>query len=275
MDFARYLLTFPIQHARIDGLWLVGGAGCAILLVASRWKRDRLFAPAWVAAACLSIAINSSRGLPQYFVQAGPALALAAGWAVALLWTKQRAVNALALAVVAFGLWRVNEFPKLIDNTWHDTQYLTGRSTRAEHLARYGDRDTRKYSALAVAELADYLRSHTAETDSVYIFGFSSGSYVQAARPSASRFFWSRPVIVGFRDGERGYGVRGLLEDLRANPPALIALQSRDWAPDVDDSAHFFMNTPPLADWLRAHYVAAGGPAGYEMWTRRDIGGRP
>ena len=41
----------------------------------------------WVAAACLSIAINGSRGLPQYFVQANPALALAAGWGGMLAWT--------------------------------------------------------------------------------------------------------------------------------------------------------------------------------------------
>ena len=39
-------------------------------------RRERLVAVAWVAAACLSIAINGSRDLPQYFVQAAPALAL-------------------------------------------------------------------------------------------------------------------------------------------------------------------------------------------------------
>ena len=87
LHFVRYLLTFPIQHARVDGLWLLGGLGCAVLLVGAAWKRERLIAPAWVAAACLTIAVNGSRGLPQYFIQALPALALAAAWAGSLLWT--------------------------------------------------------------------------------------------------------------------------------------------------------------------------------------------
>ena len=266
---AVYLLTFPIGHARVDGLWLVGGAGCAVLLAASFKNRERLIAPAWVAAACLVIAINGSRGLPQYFVQAGPALALAAAWSATLLWSRHRWVNLAVVGLVAFGLWRVNEFPKLIENTWHDARHLLGQTSRTQHLARYGDREARKYSALAVAELADYLRANTQPADPVYVFGFSCGAYVQASRTSASRFFWSRPVIVGFKGGERGYGVQGLLDDLQSRPPAVVALQIRDWAPDVSDSAAFFMDTPPLAGWLLAHYRRVEGPEGFDIWMRK------
>jgi hypothetical protein len=267
-DFVRYLVTFPIQHARIDGLWLVGGAGCAVLL-ASSWRRpERLFPVLWVAAACVSIAVNSSRGLPQYFIQAGPALALAAGWALTLVWTKRRAINVGILLVVGVALWRVNEFPKLVENTWHDARHLAGASSRAEHLGRYGDRDQRKYSALAVAEMSDFVRAHTSPGDTIYVFGFSPGVYVQSGRSSASRFFWSRPVIVDFKGTERGYGIRGLLEDLDQHFPALVALQVRDWAPDVADSAEFFMKTEPLARWLRTHYNRVRGPDGFDVWLR-------
>jgi hypothetical protein len=55
-----------------------------------------------VAAACLSIAVNGSRGLPQYFLQAGPALALAFG--VAAAWARPRLGRPwqlLAIALVA------------------------------------------------------------------------------------------------------------------------------------------------------------------------------
>jgi hypothetical protein len=273
LDFLHYVLTFPVQHARTDGLWLLGGAGCAVLLAASLRDRRRLFPVLWVAAACLSIAVNSSRGLPQYFVQAGPGLALAAAWALTLVWTKQRAVNIAIVAVLALALWRVNDFPKLTDNTWHDAQHLLGRSSRTAHLARYGDRETRKYSALAVAELSDFVLARTRPEDSIYVFGFSPGVYVQASRPSASRFFWSRPVIVDFKGGEPGYGVRGLLDDLTLREPALVALQERDWAPDVEDSADFFMKTEPLARWLQAHYRRVDGPDGYAVWVR--IGTEP
>jgi len=102
------------------------------------------------------------------------------------------------------------------------------------------------------------------------VFGFSCGAYVEAERISASRFFWSRPVIAGFDEGRPGYGVTGLLDDLRRNAPAIVALQQHDWFPDVDDSAHFFMASPPLADWLHASYDPADGPAGFDTWIRRQ-----
>jgi hypothetical protein len=272
-DAVRYLLTFPIERARVDGLWLVGGAGCAVLVAASMRRRDRLIAPIWVAAACLAIAINSSRGLPQYFVQAGPALALAAAWAGAVLWNRRTIVNAAAIALVAYGVWRVNNFQKLAENTWHDARYIAGRTTTPQHLARYGEPNVRKYSALAVENLAEYLRAHSAEGETVYIFGFSAGAYVKADRVSASRFFWSRPVIAGFNEGVPGYGASGVLADLTRATPRVIALQQVDWLRDVDNSSHFFTTHPQLGPWLREHYTPAPGPEGFDIWLRH--GARP
>lgn len=269
LDFGRYLVTFPVNHARVDALWLVGGAGCAVLLVAAFWRKERLIAPAWVAAACLTIAINSSRGLPQYFIQALPALALAAAWAGSLLWTRWKIVNYLAIAVVAFGVWRVNEFTKFAGNIAHDSTFLFGRMSRETYLEKFGDREARKYSALAMHELAEFIRARTAPADRIYIFGFSSGAYVAAERASASRFFWSRPVIVDFRAPDPRYGIAGLRNDLDRTRPAVVALQVRDWWPDVQNSAEFFMATPPLAEWLKAEYEPVSGPAGFETWVRR------
>lgn len=268
LDFVGYLLTFPLQHARVDGLWLVGGGGCAALLFTAWSHPARLFPVLWVAAACLSIAVNSSRGLPQYFVQAAPALALAAGWALTVVRTRRVALNLAMLALVAAGLWRVNDFPALATNTSHDAGRMTGRISRAEHLARYGDRETRKYAALAVAELSDFVAARTQPGDSILVFGFSPGVYVQSGRASASRFFWSRPVIVDFNADEPGYGVRGLLADLARHQPAVVALQMRDWAPDVQDSAAFFLGNAPLAAWLRTHYQRTEGPDGFDVWLR-------
>ena len=264
-----YLLTFPIRHARVDALWLVGGAGCAVLLVAARRGLDRLVPVGWTAAACLTIAINGSRDLPQYFVQAAPALALAAAWGATFLRTPSRIANTVVACAIAIAIWRVNDFAKLVDNTHHDLRFMTGAMTRNEHLARYGDRATRKYSALAMDELGEFMQSHSAPADTVYVFGFSSGAYVRAGRASASRFFWSRPVIVGFNEGRPGYGVSGLVDDLRRNSPAIVALQQRDWYPDVDDSAHFFMTTAALASWLREGYQPATGPEGFDIWMKR------
>jgi hypothetical protein len=274
----RYLVTFPVERARVDALWTVGGAGCLVLLLTAGAGRERLVGPVWVAAACLSIAVNGSRGLPQYFVQANPALALAAGWGAVHAWGALRAhagraAPALALvvgAVVTVGVWRVNQFPKLVEQTAFDAAHALGRIDRPAFLARYAD--DRKYSALAAEELAALVRARTQPGERVYVFGFTSAAYVLADRASASRFFWSRPVIVEFRSGTPGYGTEGLLRDLRQRSPALVALQKKDWAPDVPDSADFFMNTPALAGWLQANYVRTPGPSEFDVWVPRAGG---
>jgi hypothetical protein len=219
--------------------------------------------------------VNGSRGLPQYFVQANPALALAAGIGAVEAWRliKARAgqfapaVGLAAAAIVAIGVWRVDQFPKLVEQTIFDARYALGRLDRTAYLARYGD--DRKFSALAAVTLADTIRDRTRPTDTIYVFGFTCAVYVHAERASASRFFWSRPVIAGFEAGRPGYGVPGLLDELQRRAPAVVVLQRKDWAPDVTDSAEFFMASPPLAEWLEANYVRADGPDAFDVWVRR------
>jgi hypothetical protein len=261
----------------VDALWTLGGAGCLVLLMCAVRGRAHLLAPLWVAAGCLSIAINGSRGLPQYFVQAGPALALAAAWGGTIAWgtafsaLSARAARSLVIVaaiVITVAVWRVDQFPKLVEQTSFDTLYAMGRIGTDDHLARYSDE--RKYSPIAMARLADYVKSHSAPSDSIYVFGFSCAVYVGADRISASRFFWSRPVIAGFNEGRPGYGVEGLAADLRRTQPAVVALQRHDWAPDVQDSAQFFMTTPALAGWLESGYVRDAGPPEYDIWRRRN-----
>jgi hypothetical protein len=271
LHMATYLLTFPVRHARTDALWLLGGGGCAVLLFAWSRARESLVVVAWVAAACLTIAINGSRELPQYFVQAAPPLALAAAWSGTILWNRRWIVNAVAAVVLTIAVWRVNDFPKLAASTRHDARYALGQIDRTQHLEAYGDRATRKYSALAVVELGEFMGARSAPHETVFVFGFSCGAYVHAGRVSASRFSWSRPVIVGFNEGQPGYGVSGLLEDLSRSGPAIVALQERDWFPDVDNSAHFFMNTPSLAGWLQNGYERVDGPEGFEIWMKRGL----
>ena len=275
----QYLLTFPIERARADALWTLGGAGCLLLLAGATGSRERLVPVVWVAAACASIAINGSRSLPQYFIQAGPALALAAGWGGALAWQwiastfgrRARPVAIAAALAVAVGVWRVidAQLPKLVEQTVFDARRALGLIPRDVYLARFDD--DRKYSARAAASLGEYLRVHSTPSQPVYVFGFTCGAYIDADRASASRFFWSRPVIVGFKAGVPGYGAEGMLSELEINRPAVIALQQKDWAPDVADSAAFFLGTPRLSGWLHAHYVRAAGPEGFDLWLRRAL----
>jgi hypothetical protein len=269
-----YLVTFPVKQARLDSLWFLGGLGSAVLIfVALAGLKQRsagLIAVAWVAAACLAITINGSRGLPQYFLQAGPPLALAASIAGAWCWPRLRPWSrALVAVLLVIAVVRIGNFPKLADATMYDLAHMRGETTRREYLARFGRAESGdKYSAEAVADLATYLRDHIAPADRVLVFGFSPWAYVGSGRASASRFFWSRPVIIGFEANRPGYGVDGLIGELDRHRPPLIVLQERDWDPDGPNSADFFLANSRLDGWLQAGYEPAGRLHNFQIWRR-------
>jgi len=279
-EMVRYVFAGPIRHAQVDPLWFVGGVGCLTLLFFIR--RRAVWVPLlWVALACVSIAINGARDLPQYFIQAAPALALSAGMAAAL--TRPHlpaAARWIVVALLAAATWRVGSdpFPKLAANVRYDSEYLLGRMDRRTYLARFGSREIDKYSALGNRDIGDFLASHTGADDTVYVFGYSPGAYVYAERRSASRFFWSRPILVGFNSADPSYGVNGVRTDLARNQPAYIVLQEHDWAPaevkfraaeDIRDSAPFFHAQAPLETLLRTNYHRLDGFInGFEGWER-------
>ena len=272
-DVVRYLVTFPVRHARVDALWFVGGVSCAALLLLSIRDRRLVIAPAWVAAACLSITVNSSRELPQYFVQAAPALALASGVAGAAAWRALGPLSRAALfLLLAVGVVRVNQFDKWVASIAYDFDHARGRTTREQYLSKFGgQRPTDKFSALATWQLGERLRAETAPTDRVLVLGFSAGALVRADRQSASRFFWSRPLLVGFNDGTPGYGAAGLLAELTKWRPTMVALQQRDWPVEGVDSATWFSRQPALQAWLTDGYRQVADTGTYFIWRRRDL----
>jgi hypothetical protein len=142
--------------------------------------------------------------------------------------------------------------------------------SRTDYLARFGgQRPTDKFSALAVAQLGDDLRARTAPSDRIFVFGFSGAAYVRADRLSASRFFWSRPVICGFADAVPGYGPGGLLAELRAGRPRVVVLQQHDWPAERSDSVGYFLHDGRLGPWLRAGYALDRETPMYQVWVRR------
>ncbi len=269
----QFLLTFPVRHARVDALWFLGGGGCAALLALTVTDRRLAIVPAWVAAACVSIAVNGSRELPQYFVQAGPGLALAAGVAGASAW---RALGPLSRAVLivllALGVARVNQFDKWAASVAYDLDYVRGRTSTEDYLSKFGGRrPTDKFSALATWQLAERLRTEAGPADRVLVLGFTPGALVQARRQSATRFFWSRPLLVGFNEGRPGYGVAGLLGELRRARPPLVALQQRDWPKEGVDSATWFSRQPALQGWLAEGYRLEADTGTFFIWRRKDL----
>ena len=280
-----YLFTMPVARARVDVLWFFGLAGAAVLALRSRGQSATLVL-AWIVAVVVSIGVNGARGLPQYFIQAPPALALAATAGLALAWP-QRPWRLAALVVLVAGLWRVGSeptpfwqprlggLPSIASNLAIDVPALTGRTNPRDHLARFSREDGGgKFPTVAVADLAARVRETTSADDPVLVFGFAGGGVLaRAERVSASRFFWSRPVVVEFAREVPGYGSTGLLEELRRRRPAVVVLQRHDWRlgePGVPNSVEFFMANPPLRQWLESGYTLEEDGAAFVVWRRRS-----
>jgi hypothetical protein len=276
-----YSLALPFQRARVDMLWYLGGLGALALALTVRLNRAiSVITLAWLVAVMISIAVNGSRGLPQYFVQAGPALAFAAAAGLSSLWGRGTVARVVVSLLVVMGVWKVGVetpsfaglrwggMPQLVDNLAFDVQYMTGEVDRRQFLERF--KGEQKYDALAVLDLAQRIQDTTEPQDRIFVFGFAPGVYVESGRRSASRFFWSRPVILEFAANRPGYGSRAMLRDLRAGAPAVVALQKRDWDPDVTNSGTFFEQTDALWSWLVQHYVLEQDTAMFSVWRRRS-----
>lgn len=277
-----YVASMPVLRAYIDGLWFLGGLG-AVILIAKFRKAAGWVALAWVAAVILSIAINGARGLPQYFVQATPALALTAAAGLVAGW--QGRTRMLIAAALVLGFWRVGVesqaawmprafgLPQAAANAAFDMRYLTGSIARDEHLERFSREEGGKFSPRAIERLAEYVRRSTPARSPIYVFGFASGGvYVKTRRESASRFFWSRPVVLEFEGHRPGYGSKGLREDLERSMPSILALQKQDWGlaeAVTKNSIDFFKDTPVLREFLDAHYVPDYEDNVFEVWRRK------
>jgi hypothetical protein len=176
----------------------------------------------------------------------------------------------IAAAVALLALSRVVPLGKAVDATLFDVRRAAGDIPRDEYLARFGgQRPTDKHVPVAVGRLGQYLTEHSASSDTVFVCGFSPGALVQANRRSASRFFWSRPLVVGFNEGRPRYGAAGLLEALRRHRPAVVVLQVNDWQMEGSDSAGYFLSRPELAGWLQAGYDRQPDLDNFRIWTRR------
>ena len=273
-DRLRYFVRFPVERARVDPIWFLGGLGAALIARHARSSRSAVVIIGWLVAGALSIAINGSRSLPNYFVQANPALALAASAGLGTLAASSRLLRlGVALLLVA-GAWRVGSdtplrgwrlasLPGLIGNLQYDLQYIGGDLDRNTYLRRFRGQ---KHDALEVETLVRHVDQTAGPFEPIFVFGFSGGSVSwKSERASASRFFWSRPVIIGFAADRPNYGSNGLLADLQRSPPIMVALQKDEWR-----SRDFFMNTEPLRRWLEARYVLDYETPVFSVWRPKQ-----
>jgi hypothetical protein len=273
-----YLIRMPIGRVRTDILWFLGACGLVLALAGSSWRKAVL-PLAWVVAAILSIVVNGARDLPQYFIQATPALALAAAIGAGAAWKRGRPWQLAVILCVLVGIWRVGDeepragfrwagIPEFASNVAFDLRYAAGRIDRTTFLERF--KGVQKYDAVAIDDLSTEVRQTTTPADTVLVFGFAPSVYVQSQRLSASRFFWSRPVVIEFAADHPGYGSKGLAADLLQSKPAIVALEKQDWGPMEPDSEPFFLRTPVLGTWLRSNYVLERENDIFSIWRRKS-----
>jgi hypothetical protein len=271
-----YLVTFPLERARIDPLWFAGGVG-ALLVGWSSWtdrsNRSAVVVLAWLAGALISIAINGSRGLPNYFVQAYPALAMAAGAGFSTLGARPVWARAAVALLLLAGVWRVGSdapvmgfrlasLPGAIENVSYDLAYARGEMDRNTYVGRFRGQ---KHDVREVEHLVRYVLDTTSASDPIFVFGFSGGSVCwKSERVSASRFFWSRPVLIEFAADRPGYGSAGMLEELQRRPPVVLALQNEEWR-----SRDFFMKNDRLRTWLESGYSLTHETPMFSVWRRK------
>jgi hypothetical protein len=269
-----YPVAMPLRRAQLDLLWYLGGFGSLLLLSRIRSDWSVRVTLGWLLAAILSIQING-RDLPNYFVQANAPLALIAAAGLATLAWRSAWIRIGVAGVLLAGLWRVGTeptrgprlggVPGLVENVRFDAARAIGRLDRVTYLKRFRGV---KFDALEIDDLARAVRA-TPPADPVFIFGFSGGSVCwKSGRASASRFFWSRPVIIEFEAGRPGYGSAGLLADLRHRPPVVVALQKEEWRSEA-----FFMGNTALRAWLEAGYVFDRETAMFSVWRRKSPAG--
>jgi hypothetical protein len=160
-----------------------------------------------------------------------------------------------------FGV-RLGGLPGLVSNVQYDVSYIRGQMDRPTYLSRFKGV---KHDALEVDTLAAYLRETTRPADPVLVFGFSGGSVCwKSARTSATRFFWSRPVLIEFAADQPGYGSAGLLNELTRKPPVVVALQKEQW-----ESQKFFMSHASLRGWLESRYTLDHDTPMFAVWRRK------
>jgi hypothetical protein len=147
----------------------------------------------WGAAAALVIVVNGARLYNIYFITAFAPLALIGAWVLAG-WTREssgrRNIAFATMGVMAVLLVQRHYVAKVFDWAGANYQVLRGGIDRAAYLERFGGYATgRGYSARANAELADYVRAHTAADDRIFLFGINGAEvYFASDRLPAHRF---------------------------------------------------------------------------------------
>jgi hypothetical protein len=165
-----------------------------------------------------------------------------------------------SLAVSGLLLVLVLVTPVLTDSTlaqWQGfVRYFADPASRHAYNNQFGGYGTSPYSYLADDEVGRYLREQTQPGETIYIFGYESLVYLLSGRDSASRFFYTFPVISTWSPQS---WQSEFLHDLDSKRPRYIVIESDEGAPWItglhEDTAQYAAHFAPLQQLLSDRYV--------------------
>lgn len=274
LAFEQWVFTFSAFN--VVGLALLLG----LPSLGARGREGAWHVVGVVAFQLVGVALQA-KFFPYHYGAALPFAGLLAGWGYAKLWRAARA-RGLALALATFALvpllYDARTATRDVEDGFWDRCSLrlqaifttpAGAQPLNDHLHSVAD-----VNAGANRQVAEWLRAHTPEGSSVYIWGFEPAVYDLAGRRPASRYIYNVPQRVAWaRDATR----RELMAELERDRPSAVVVERRDVFPFVTgdrlDSAASLETFAALKAMVDRDYELVTTIEDFDLYARKAPAG--
>jgi hypothetical protein len=263
--------------------WFVGasaflGAGLLLWLglpaLGAREREGALHVLGVVAFQLAGVALQA-KFFPYHYGAALPFGALLAGWGFWKLWLRARRdpAHVLLFGLLVYLLADARGATRdLADTFWARSKMRLAALMTPERRDELEDylHSVADVNAGANRQVAAWLRLHTGDDTTIFVWGFEPEIYDLARRRPASRYIYNVPQRVSWSTADSR---RVLMEELRRARPQAIVVEHRDVFPHVtgnrDDSAAALRTFPELDDFLQENYRYALTIEDFDIHERR------
>ncbi|HEU4409550.1 MAG TPA: hypothetical protein VFS43_30125 [Polyangiaceae bacterium] len=269
LAFEQWVFTFSAFN--VVGLALLLG----LPSLGPRGREGAWHVAGVVAFQLVGVALQA-KFFPYHYGAALPFAGLLAGWGYAKLWREARRPRRAAVVSLALvpALYDARTATRDVEDGFWDRCSLrlkaifttpAGAQPLNDHLHSVAD-----VNAGANRLVAEWLRAHTPEGASVYIWGFEPAIYDLSGRRPASRYVYNVPQRVAWaRDQTR----RELMAELERARPAAIVVERRDVFPFVTgdrlDSAASLETFEALRAMVERDYEFVTTIEDFDLYARR------
>jgi hypothetical protein len=240
------------------------------------WDAGRRAAPLSIALTSAYVAaIAQAKWYPYHFLPFEILSGLPVVYAVyyvtrptVILQERMRTFVVLAACIwLCFASWTADRALAVARTVKQTALHTVGRLPASDWDALFCSGD---FCHRDIEDVATFVNATVAPGDSIYLWGFDALVYVLAERPSASRFGFNYPMIVG----SPGYTERArlqLLGDLIARPPQAIVVQDGDQNNLYEYSSRKYLEGfDALSDFLSKNYTSVFKNSRFEVYRRND-----